>query len=58
MANFRNGGAAGPIQFQVQVPANSSSAEAFPQPNLPVFPGGLYVEKVSGTLNAGNVDLV
>jgi hypothetical protein len=58
VVNFRAAVAAanntGAIQFQVQVPINSSASQSY---NRPLgFSNGLYVEVVSGVLNAGSVD--
>jgi hypothetical protein len=58
IVNFRVAVAAannsGAIQFQVQVPVNSSASQSY---NRPLgFSNGLYVEVVSGTLNAGLID--
>lgn len=57
VANFRNGGAAGPIQWQVQIPINASASQAYSNP-APLFTNSLYVEIVSGAVNAANVDLI
>jgi hypothetical protein len=56
--NFRNGSAAGAIQFQVQLAATTSASQAYATPNLPFFSSGLYVEIVGTGFNAGSVDLV
>ncbi|MEP6909979.1 MAG: hypothetical protein ABI896_06045 [Actinomycetota bacterium] len=55
VVNFCNGPSAAPT-FQVQLPVNSSSSQAYPQP-MPVFPNGCHVEVVSGTLNRGAIDI-
>jgi hypothetical protein len=44
----------GAILFQVQVPINSSASQSYFRPLG--FGGGLYVEVVSGVLNAGSID--
>jgi hypothetical protein len=55
--NFRNGSAAGPIMFTVNLPVGNSSSQAYPHASEPLFPLGLYVEVTSGTV-VGSVDLV
>ena len=56
--NFRNGGAAAQIVFQVQLVATSSASQAYPPPNLPFFSSGLYIEIVGTGFQIGSVDLV
>jgi hypothetical protein len=55
--NFRNGGAAGPIILQAQLPANASSSQAYGVP-APFFPNSLYLEVVGTSFVRGAVDLV
>lgn len=55
IVNFCDATNATPI-FQVQVPINTSKELVFPTP-APVFPNGLHVEVVSGTLNRGCIDI-
>jgi hypothetical protein len=55
--NFRNGGAAGTIMFQVQLPATTSASQAYSHPNLPTFPAGVYVEVVNTGFAVGSVSL-
>jgi len=55
VVEFCNGDAASPL-IQVQVPINTSASQAYPHP-APVFPAGLHVELVSGTLNRGCIDI-
>lgn len=43
--------------IELQVPINASASEVYAQ-QAPVFPNGLHVELISGTLNRGCVDLV
>jgi hypothetical protein len=50
-----DGTAATPL-IQIQVPINTSASQAYPHPG-PVFPAGLHVELVSGTLNRGAIDI-
>jgi len=56
--NFRNGGAAAQIVFQVQLVATSSASQAYPQSSMPFFSSGLYVEIVGTGFAIGSVDLV
>ena len=56
--NFRSGSISGTIMFQVQLVATSSASQAYPHPNLPAIPGGLYIEVVGTGFNVGSVDLV
>jgi len=56
--NFRNGGLASAIVFQVQLVATTSASQSYGSPNLPFFSSGLYVEVVGTGFNAGAVDLV
>jgi hypothetical protein len=56
--NFRNGGLAGTIIFQVQLVATSSASQPYPKDSMPFFSSGLYVEIVGTGFNAGAVDLV
>jgi len=56
--NFRNGGVAAQIVFQVQLVATSSASQAYAHPNLPNFGSGLYIEVVGTGFNIGSVDLV
>lgn len=51
-----DGTAATPL-IQFQIPINTSKEVVYSQP-MPVFPNGLHVELVSGTLGRGCVDLV
>lgn len=54
IVNFCDGTSATPL-FQIQLPINSSSSQAYPK--AIVFPNGCHVELISGTLNRGAVDL-
>jgi hypothetical protein len=58
VVNFRASTAAadatGAILFQVQVPINSSASQSYFRPLG--FSGGLYVQVLSGVLNAGLID--
>jgi hypothetical protein len=56
--NFRNGGVAAQIVFQVQLVATSSASQAYPPPNMPFFSAGLYIEIVGTGFAIGCVDLV
>lgn len=48
-------GVVGTPLIQIQVPINTSASQAYPSPLI--FPAGLHVEVVSGTLNRGAIDL-
>ena len=56
--NFRNGGAAAQVVFQVQLVATSSASQAYPQSSMPFFSSGLYLEVVGTGFGLGAVDLV
>jgi hypothetical protein len=56
LVNFRRGSVSGPIQFQVQLPLNTSASQAYPSP-LYFGPEGLFVE-CSVAINAGCVDVI
>lgn len=55
--NLRNGSLTGDIVAQIKLAASTSASQAYPGPNHQLFPDGLYVEKVAGTI-VGSVDLV
>lgn len=55
-ANLRNGSVSGDIVAQIQLAANTSASQAYPMPQGLVFPLGLYVDWLSGTIT-GSVDL-
>ncbi len=41
--------------FEVQLPANASTSQAYPQP--PCFPNGLHVEVVNTGFTRGEIDI-
>ena len=53
---LRNGGASGDIVARINLAASTSASQAYPAPHYLVFPSGLYVDVVSGTI-VGSVDL-
>jgi hypothetical protein len=55
IVRFCNGTAAAPL-IEIQVPANSSTSQAYPTPLF--FPLGLHCEVVNANLVRGAVDLV
>jgi hypothetical protein len=55
IVEFCDGTAATPM-FQVQVPINTSASQVYGHA-APVFPAGLHVELISGTLNRGCIDI-
>ncbi len=56
--NIRDGSVSATRYIQVQLAANTSASQAFMFANSrPVFPNGVYVEVVSGTV-VGSVDLM
>lgn len=54
--NLRNGSASGDIVAQIQLAANTSASQAYSMPTGLLFPNGLFVDWVTGTVT-GSVDL-
>jgi hypothetical protein len=54
--NLRNKSVTGDIVVPINLAITTSASQAYPATNEPVFPDGLYVEVVSGTV-VGSVDL-
>ena len=57
VVNLRDGGVAGPIVVQLQIPISTSKEIAYALPGGLVFSAGCYVQVVSGTV-VGSVDLL
>ena len=56
--NLRDGSVSATRYIQIQLPATTGyAALAYGQQSAPLFPNGVYVEVVSGTI-IGSVDLV
>lgn len=55
--NLRDGSASATRYIQIQLPINSFASQAYGQQAAPLFPNGVFVEIVSGTI-VGSVDLV
>lgn len=53
---LRNASVTGDIVAQVNLAANGSSSQAYASPQYLVFPAGLFVDVLSGTV-VGSVDL-
>lgn len=54
--NFRNGSVSGDIVAQIQLAIGTSASQAYDRGNELMFPQGLFVDHVSGTIT-GSVDL-
>jgi hypothetical protein len=57
VVNLRNGSVSGDIVVQLRIPANESKEVRYGPPRGLVFPAGLFVDVVSGTV-VGSVDLI
>lgn len=55
--NLRNGSVSGDIVVQIQLAATTSASQSYPAPNGLVFPAGVYVDVVSGTI-VGSIGLL
>ena len=47
---LRNGSASGDIYARINLAASTSATQAYPGPGGWLFPGGLYVDVLSGTI--------
>lgn len=54
---LRNGGSGGDIVIPIRIAVGASAGQAYSSPEYIVFPQGLYVDVVSGTIR-GSVELV
>jgi hypothetical protein len=57
VVNIRNASASGDIVIPLNIGLNVSASQAYPTPQGIVFPDGVYVEVVSGTV-VGSVDII
>ena len=58
VVNFRNGSVSGDIVIPINIPLDGSAGQGYHVPEgAPLFPLGLFVDVVSGTV-VGSVDLV
>ena len=55
--NLRDGSAGGTRFAQIQLATGTSASQSYVQRSAPLYPNGLYVEVVAGTI-VGSVDLV
>ena len=55
--NIRDGSVTGTRYIQIQLAVAASASQAYMQQSAPLFPNGVFVEVVSGTV-VGSVDLV
>lgn len=55
--NMRDGSVTGTRYIQIQLAIGSSASQAYSQQSAPLFPNGVFIEIVTGTI-VGSVDLV
>lgn len=55
--NIRDGSASATRYIQIQLAVGASASQAYGQQSAPLFPNGVFIEIVSGTI-VGSVDLV
>ncbi len=56
LVNLRNGSVTGDIVVQIQVAIGDSKSQVYPGPRGLVFPAGVFVDVVTGTI-VGSVDI-
>ena len=57
VVNLRDGGASGSIVVPINLANGTTASQAYPTPQGILFPKGIYVEVVSGTVE-GSVDIL
>ncbi len=57
VVNIRNGSVSGDKVVPINLALNASASQAYPEPQGLIFPNGIYVEVVSGTIE-GSLDIL